>query len=73
MERATFDAFLIAYRLPRMMGFRLARDVKRRSPGTPVILISGYTLLAPEELTYVDAYIGRDSGHLANQNTGAYR
>jgi CheY-like chemotaxis protein len=59
MERATFDAFLIAYRLPRMMGFRLARDVKRRSPGTPVILISGYTLLAPEELTYVDAYIGK--------------
>ncbi len=59
MEQITFDLILVAYRLPRMIGFQLARDVKRRSPGIPVILISGYTLWEPEELTYVDAYVGK--------------
>ena|SRR3984957_20437043 len=59
MEQNTFDLILLAYRLPRMIGFRVARDLKRRSPGTPVILISGHTLWEPEELTHVDAYVGK--------------
>ena len=59
MEQITFDLILLAYRLPRMISFKLARDIKRRSPGTPVILISGHTLWEPEELTHVDAYIGK--------------
>ena len=59
MEKNTFDLILLAYRLPRMIGFKVARDLKRRSPGTPVILISGYTLWEPEELTHVDAYVGK--------------
>ena len=59
MEQNTFDLILLAYRLPRMIGFRVARDLKRRSPGTPVILISGHILWEPEELTHVDAYVGK--------------
>ncbi len=59
MEQKTFDLILLAYRLPRMIGFKVARDLKRRSPGTPVILISGHTLWEPEELTHVDAYVGK--------------
>jgi CheY-like chemotaxis protein len=59
MEQNRFDLILLAYRLPRMIGFRVARDLKRRSPGTPVILISGHTLWEPEELTHVDAYVGK--------------
>ena len=59
MEQNRFDLILLAYRLPRMIGFKVARDLKRRSPGTPVILISGYTLWEPEELTHVDAYVGK--------------
>jgi CheY-like chemotaxis protein len=59
MEQNTFDLILLAYRLPRMISFRVARDLKRRSPGTPVILISGHTLWEPEELTHVDAYVGK--------------
>ena len=59
MEQNRFDLILLAYRLPRMIGFKVARDLKRRSPGTPVILISGYNLWEPEELTYVDAYVGK--------------
>src|SRR5260370_33288546 len=59
MEQNTFDLILLAYRLPRMIGFKVAWDLKRRSPGTPVILISGHTLWEPEELTHVDAYVGK--------------
>ena len=59
MEQNTFDLILLAYRLPRMIGFKVARDLKRRSPGTPVILISGHTLWEPQELTHVDAYVGK--------------
>jgi CheY-like chemotaxis protein len=59
MERHAFGLVLLAFRLPRMISFKLARQIKRLSPGTPIILVSGHTLLAPEELTYVDAYVGK--------------
>ena len=59
IEQTAFDLVLLAYRLPRMISLKLAREIKRRSPGTPVVLLSGYPLFAPEELTYVDAYVGR--------------
>ena len=59
MEQSAFDLVLLAYRLPRMTSFKLARESKRISPGTPVVLLSGYALFASEELTYVDAYVGK--------------
>jgi CheY-like chemotaxis protein len=61
MEDTSFDLALLAYRLPRMIGFKLAHDLKQHSPGTPVILISGYALWNPEELSNVDAYVGKGS------------
>lgn len=59
MGHNAFDLVLLAYRLPRMISLELAREIKRHSPGTPVVLLSGYTLFAPEDLTYVDAYVGK--------------
>ena len=59
MEGNAFDLVLLTYRLPRMTSFKLARELKRLSPGPPIILVSGHTLLAPEQLTYVDAYVGK--------------
>ena len=59
MEQSAFDLVLLTYRVPRMISFKLEREIKRRCPGTPIILVSGHTLLAPEELTYVDAYVGK--------------
>lgn len=59
MERNAFDVVLLTYRLPRMISFKLARQIKLLSPSTPIVLVSGHTLLAPEELTYVDAYVGK--------------
>ena len=59
MERNAFDVVLLTYRLPRMISFKLARQIKLLSPSTPIVLVSDHTLLAPEELTYVDAYVGK--------------
>jgi hypothetical protein len=57
-----------------MNSFKLAREIKRLSPGTPIILVSGHNLLAPEELTYVDACVGRrDSRQLADQDAATDR
>jgi CheY-like chemotaxis protein len=61
MEHSSFDLALLAYRLPRLIGFKLAHDIKQRLPGTPVILISGYALWNPEELSNVDVYVGKGS------------
>ena len=60
MERGSFDLILLGYRLPRMIDFKLL-EIDRLSPGTPVIVVSGYNLLAPEELPYVSAYAGKDT------------
>lgn len=59
VEQRVFDLVLLANRMPKMIGSKLAREIKQVSPSTPIILVSGQTLLAPEELTYVDAYIGK--------------
>jgi CheY-like chemotaxis protein len=59
MEQSAFDLVLLAYRMPKMIGSKLAQEIKQASPGTPIILISGQTVPAPEELPYVDAYIGK--------------
>jgi DNA-binding response OmpR family regulator len=61
MEHYAFDLALLAYRLPRMIGFGLAHDIKQRVPCTPVILISGYTLWNPEKLSNLDPYVGKGS------------
>ena len=59
MARPTFGLVLLVCRLPRMISFTLSREIKRLSPGTPIILISSHTLPSPEELIHVDAYVGR--------------
>lgn len=59
MEQRAFDLVLLAHRMPNMIGSRLAQKIKQVSPGTPIILVSGQTVLPPEELPYVDAYVGK--------------
>jgi CheY-like chemotaxis protein len=60
MEHDSFDLILLGYRLPRTTDFKLL-EINRLSPGTPIIVVSGYNLLAPEELPYVSAYVGEDT------------
>jgi CheY-like chemotaxis protein len=59
MEQRAFDLVLLSYRTPKMIGSKLAREIKQVSPGTPIILVSALTLLTPEELSHVDAFVGK--------------
>jgi CheY-like chemotaxis protein len=58
MKQTSSDMVLVAYRTPQMIGSKLTRDIKQLNPEIPILLISGHTLLASEELTYVNAYVG---------------
>ena len=58
MKQTSSDLVLLAYRTPQMIGSKLTRDIKQLNPDIPIVLISGHTLVASEELTYVNAYVG---------------
>jgi CheY-like chemotaxis protein len=58
MKQTSSDLVLLAYRTPQMIGSKLTRDIKQLNPDIPILLIGGYTLLASEEMTYVNAYVG---------------
>ena len=59
MRQALPDLVLLAYRMPLMMGSKLPREIKQLNADIPIILVSGQTLLPSEEMTYVNAYIGK--------------
>jgi hypothetical protein len=42
-----------------MIGSKLTRDIKQLDPEIPILHISGHMSLAPAELTYVNAYVGK--------------
>jgi CheY-like chemotaxis protein len=41
IEKGSFDLFLVDFNMPEMKGDELAREIKKRKPGAPVILITG--------------------------------
>jgi CheY-like chemotaxis protein len=59
MKQTSLDLVLVAYRMPQMNGSKLPREIKHINPDLPIILVSGHTLLPPEEMTYVNAYVGK--------------
>jgi CheY-like chemotaxis protein len=61
MQQSGCDLVLVNYRMLKMIGSDPILAIKRFSPGTPVVLISGYVLLPPQELSRVDAHVGKDA------------
>ena len=59
MQRSVCDLVLVNYRMLKMIGSDPILAIRRFSPGTPVVLISGYALLPPQELSHVDAHVGK--------------
>jgi CheY-like chemotaxis protein len=59
MKQTSADLVLLAYRMPQMIGSTLTRDIRQLDPEIPILLISGHTSLASEELTYVNAFVGK--------------
>ena len=61
MQQNGCDLVLVNYRMLKMIGSDPILAIKRFSPGTPIVLISGYVLLPPQELSRVDAHVGKDA------------
>ena len=59
MQQSGCDLVLVNYRMLKMIGSDPILAIKRFSPGTPIVLISGYALLRPQELSHVDAHVGK--------------
>jgi CheY-like chemotaxis protein len=59
MRQTSSNLVLLAYRMPEMMGSTLPREIKQINPDIPIILVSGHTLLPSEDMTYVNAYLGK--------------
>jgi CheY-like chemotaxis protein len=57
MQQSRYDLVLANYRMLKMIGSDPILATKRFSPGTPIVLISGYALLPPQELSRVDAHV----------------
>src|SRR5271154_774937 len=61
MQQSGCDLVLVNYRTLKMIGVDPILAIKRFSPDTPIVLISGYALLPPQELSRVDAHVGKDA------------
>ena len=59
MQQSGCDLVLVNYRMLKMIGSDPILAIKRFSPGTPIVLISGYAFLPPRELSHVDAHVGK--------------
>ena len=59
MQQSGCDLVLVNYRMLKMIGFDPILAIKRFSPGIPIVLISGYALLPPQELEPRIAHVGK--------------
>ena len=61
MKQTSCDLVLLACPRPQTICSQLVLEIKQLRPGTPVVLISAYTLLTPVELITVNAHLGKDA------------
>jgi CheY-like chemotaxis protein len=51
------DAVVLDYWMPRMKGLTVAREMKLLRPGTPILVLSGFSSLPDETIGVVDAWL----------------
>lgn len=54
---AAFDLVLLDHSMPGMSGGEVARQIRFRHPGLPVVFLSAYVTLPEEDLELVDGYM----------------
>ncbi len=57
LQRETVDTVIVDYRMPEMTGTELAARIRQTHPGVPIIMLSAFIDLTPEQLKDVDAYV----------------
>lgn len=63
-----FDLLVTDYKMPRMDGLELISRIRKKTPGLPIILVSGYvdTLGLNEENTGADAVIQKSANEVSH-------
>ena len=59
LSRQPFDAVITDLGMPSLSGLKVAQEIKRRSPRTPVILFTGWGRSEPTELNDVDFVVNK--------------
>lgn len=57
LEQESVDLVVLDYRMPDMMGDKVAENIRRERPEIPILMESAYTDLPKEVLRNVDAYL----------------
>ena len=57
LERETVQTVIVDYKMPGMTGSEVAARIRQTHPGMPIIMLSAYVDLTPEQLKDVDAYV----------------
>lgn len=62
VNRKPVDAVIVDYEMPGMDGGTVARELRRKHPSLPILLVSGFTGKIPEPLlAIVDGFIAKGS------------
>lgn len=57
LSSSGFDIVLLDHSMPGMDGGEVAKEIRLRHPGTPIVFLSAYVTLPEEHKRLVDAYI----------------
>ena len=57
LAREHVQTVIVDYKKPEMTGSEVAARIRRTHPGMPIIMLSAFVELTPEQLKDVDAYV----------------
>lgn len=57
LTREHVHAVIVDYKMPEMTGSEVAARIRQTHPGMPIIMLSAFVDLTPEQLKDVDAYV----------------
>ena len=57
LAREHVQKVIVDYKMPEMTGSEVAARIRRTHPGMPIIMLSAFVDLTPEQLKDVDAYV----------------
>lgn len=57
LKREHVHTVIVDYKMPGMTGSEVAASIRQMHPGMPIIMLSAFVDLTPEQLKDIDAYV----------------